>query len=98
MRGTRALPLLVCVLLAAAASAQAQAANQAKDQLHLPANSAHEATKSSQPEPDFVDVLQAEAERKGIQIDWGLDHAAQKAQEEDFKLNRLKSKAHPDRH
>lgn len=97
MRGARALLLLFVCALVAATSAHAQAANQAKDQLHFPANpSAHEATKSAHPEPDFVGVLQAEAERKGIHIDWGLDHVAQKAQEESFKLNKLKSSAQSD--
>lgn len=50
-------------------------------------------TSSSQkpsPEPDFIDVLQAEADRAGITIDWGLDHTAQKANEEAFKLEKLR--------
>lgn len=93
--------VFLSVLLSAAACATAVAVPQAQQGqgqgqgqvvlMNSPAAPSG-AARAPAPDPDFVDALQAEADRAGVTFDWGLDHVAQKANEAAFKASKLAHK------
>ena len=81
-RSTLPLLTLLSVLSAAATSQCAPSAQLQDVGQQLVFGGSDPASSAPSRQPDFIDRLQAEAEAKGIKLDLGLDHLAQKAQEE----------------
>ncbi len=75
------LPIAAALGLAAVATLASAAPQGLNHQIVLASEPAAPAAAASHREPDFIDILEAEAKKAGVKLDLGLDHVQQKAQE-----------------